>query len=880
MSKSPTRTTPKKTTARKSATVQAPQGVFTRKIVQILPLRVTDTFDEAFVTLEQSAVVNRFIESPERTGAIQYDDPTLATFPIANLFKENSLLPRVNNPTRISLALADIVKLFSTREINAMGRKWAVKIDKNAISRLITGKSTSLVGSDGENIGVFKVSVATADHDGAPKPIADEILVLHKDLATFLENPVAPGTRQLPYKINFSEAELLDFLNIGAVSIQVDKAQTLSIVVVSDDTTDAKSGLSFRRDIWTPTRIEHLFGVSTKGYLSSSKDIEQAATDGFNALLKRMRSNMNMRSINASRFAGEQVALLLPWEQTWTFEGESLGLRKQTLTLLPEESQNIKSMNRLDVGSSGSSLNNYIDSLLSADQDILKSNAVNFVNVGSPLTLTKELGQKSIGIKSLEARNVSFAASLAQKVGNQHAANFNNSEGSKHTEKVTKEWINSSPSSMLELTEYQPLNQFIVETVSIPSDMSLGYIIENPFLSLPLNTDTIMRYQNIFATSILEKDLVSGFKTIGRVVEHARIQKLQAAKPVKSSIKEPKSLLNQRSDQTVTDKEFELISMQRKNLEDRLQATLEIVQEASLKLLDDDLLDKTCETVAAIGDQNAARIVGVPKGSASVDAVSQCRLFVSRQLYERKFPALFNVISDIAKLSATDLNPRIWGERFSSALPTPFDIFDLVNLANEPLREIQAVYEPLIAPMAQTSSDVEQWWSKLDAMSMTIPLDNGLSRAIERLLIGYVQLLRFDAGDFHSADVTNREQLSIADENNEELYLARRLIRHIQDNAHYYIGQIFAGQSHRKRIEMLRSAIEVKAPEVRHEAFDFNQVSICGYNIIVGINADMVDGAETFLKKLNKEPAQKASLSVNVPISGSAVRGRSVKLGT
>ncbi len=857
MAKTPAKSTGKKQTAKPSAT----QSGFVKTINQILPLQVTDGKNQTYVSVAHSENISRFMEDSEKAKPINLSDKSLFSLPLSSLEQSDVIIPRGNRPVRISLTMGEIIKLLSTRIVSALDRKWSIQVGSDAIHRMISGKKATVIGKSNQNVAILEVGLADSVQENlAAAPIVDEILVRRKDLAKFLHAPLLPGTRKQIYRISFTEGEYFDLVDSGAVSVQVNKDKTLSIVVVTDDTTEVQSGLSFRRDIWSPIKIETTFGVMSKGDMSSLQTIEAASSEAFDTLIERMRANIDRVSSQSVRYIHDQVVLVLPWKQVWNPKGLMQGTCAKSVSLAPK--QKVTS-DDFAYDSEAFSVSGLVDELLLESQKFTKTNVSGFTNLTSPLVLNLQDKQEYVDVSNLATKQQSFTGYLNGLINNSQF--LVGDAGSIQSGELK----NTSTSDVLELNYHQAINRFAVEMFCESKDARLGLLMENPYSQLHFDANTVLRYREAIFSELLVSELVEGFDGLGQMQDPVNIRPLSpyTAKHKQLGRGEDEASHTKTIDPVPS---VELLKLQREALYEQVKTSLILVQKYCKRLLDKENEQGACFAIASIGDENAASQLKVNKGDTRLEDAMKCRLWLARVLYEKKFPHVFSAVKDMAKVNTSDLNVGQWGERFCAAIPTKYDMLDLINLANESLGEINNIFYPLISPLIQLPAEAEPFWRRIDNLGLSTPHDGGLARLIERLVNSHNRLQRFDAGDFDAIteDNSEAEDALLAWDNDNSAEMARQLVRHVQAKSEHYAAAIFSYESKTRQASILQAVIDQNMVGIAIEAFDFDQIWVCGNNVIVALHEDMVPGASKLLTNIRSTKANNSNQVVDVPVSG------------
>jgi hypothetical protein len=258
----------------------------------------------------------------------------------------------------------------------------------------------------------------------------------------------------------------------------------------------------------------------------------------------------------------------------------------------------------------------------------------------------------------------------------------------------------------------------------------------------------------------------------------------------------------------------------------------------------------------------------VPFGSARSEDVFAARKWLASRVLVRRFQSIQASLSDLvgADLSS-DAAVYEWGERLMSAVPTPMKMFELVNISNESIGIIREILRPLVQTITVSNTDMESWWQRLAMVGLLSPEDLGLTRALERMISNYIVVLDVDA---------ERIEGGVADQN--DLRLARELLRHIRDNGEHYAGVVFENQPKRTQVSLMQSIAGRIASDVPSQAFDFDRMWVVGQNIVLGLNEAGFSSASQMLRGIQSMTQDLQESRSVIPVQGLTYRSMFVDI--
>lgn len=408
-------------------------------------------------------------------------------------------------PLAEDLAVPDVDAVLANGHVSLDEDGDAIKLDRRAVADLLAGRPTAITRAQG----IVRL---------VPSPLPDEApvagVVPVGDLAAFLADPVVPGAGGVPIPLTLTKDHVTQLRATGRAELRVgDQHITLTVTAKAAGARPAPDPLDAVPVREAAEAGDRVGAVPSAGAAALAGAGTVVSTSGQPPVF--------------------ELALHLPWTQTWTLLGYSRGSLLNTVSLAPQEETTIEifTWDRRRAETQRSSSVEAENNVEQSDTVRLSSDVLNETRSGNEFTV-KAGGEFGINIYDVIkiGANVSaedkstFAGTARSTTGFVHesvtrtADKLKQSRQTKVTEtsevgreeRVTRKLRNPNMCRTLNLDYFEILEHHSVCTEFSPDRAGLCVLVDNP-LRLPLDRTALRVQEKTLRRSLLDRELVDGF---------------------------------------------------------------------------------------------------------------------------------------------------------------------------------------------------------------------------------------------------------------------------------------------------------------------------------------------------------------------------------
>jgi hypothetical protein len=412
-------------------------------------------------------------------------------------------LPALGASAAAEVAVDDVDRLLALREVMVNQRPTAVELTRRAAGELLAGRPAVVTARTDGAPALLRL-VAPLRPGGTPAAAVLEIT----DLAGFLADPRVPGADGVPIPVTLTVEQVAGLRSAGRAELTVGTEQ----VTVTLPGRGAPA-LVPARDVGT---------------------VRPAGDVGVVRPLERSGDGQELTTTSGGRRSPVfELALHLPWTQTWTLLGYSRGVLLNTVSLAPQEETTIEifTWDRRKAEAERTSSVESEDSFEGSDTTRITSDVMREAQNSYEFTFkgNGELGVDvedvlHIGATVEDTTKQSFANTAKSTTGFLHESvtksagkvkqvrqtKVTESVESGREERVTRKLRNPNMCRTLNLDYFEVLAHYSIATDLDRAHVGLCVLVDNP-LRVPLDRAALRVHEQALRRALLDRQLAPGF---------------------------------------------------------------------------------------------------------------------------------------------------------------------------------------------------------------------------------------------------------------------------------------------------------------------------------------------------------------------------------